>query len=875
MKPDGISRKFTCFALLTEHRRGVTSEGCTLRKEARTYRRPPRRHFHARCCLVVTAPRLPESRCRRLMSAPAMPTPVSRLPKFGSWSKSSSPTATAAAASHVFPTGRLPGGFYHHRGPVVCNGNANEPAPSSRRIGTIRTPAEDSNKWRKRGEVTEEADHNDAPQRDKDAQRSGVDPKMLDKSFPVHKTGLPVPKSTGLTVPKTGLTVPKNRLPVSKPTLTGSKQNLHDLSGSKLRPPKWSTHSGSTLSSSPGSGCGSLPPAARSPSTGNVGSVPASRLATGDGFHPRSLEVRRQAPATATTLSQSTKPGHKESSTSLVQAGPLMGPAGPGGVKKSFLPALKANNVSYKLSRPILAKHAQTVVAEVSRARAKTPKPSPERTVVAAASQGQPSIPGEMVEDMSLSSGSSVDHNRASQEYMDDFDDLGNRGMGMLVLAKNDEDDSGLDRSCSGFCEGQVAGNGVSAATELHFLDSTLDWTHATPADKDGPNHVTRFSYHSRSSPSDNHEQGGSSLDLSPSDSCGSGGIYMWDEEGLEPLGGAVSRASVDCGHVRRVGSFDSDVNSSDALTNVESCDLDDNNLDDDDLMLDGDFPDDISLHTGDGDGTSRMAEWRRRQLCWGTQDDHSDDREAGCYDEQDDTGVDTDLALDLSPQSSAALRTPGVDMEDLADDCGALRSQLELLRRFLLQDDDTDDDTLTTDTLSPEEGEQSQVEALLEEVQQLKEVLRSKERIISELTLQLAVAPASSRCHCSTDRSEQHTQTNAVEPANESVASQTPWSERTAFPPSALLSPPWQYQRSRPYGGSRPKPSIPSHLARKTTGTLPPPPGRADPTSRPASKQKLRPSPGSAHPAPPSTPRPPNRPRFVASNSSRVRTAV
>lgn len=31
--------------------------------------------------------------------------------------------------------------------------------------------------------------------------------------------------------------------------------------------------------------------------------------------------------------------------------------------------------------------------------------------------------------------------------------------------------------------------------------------------------------------------------------------------------------------------------------------------------------------HPADGDGTSRMAEWRRRQLCWGTQDVHSDDR--------------------------------------------------------------------------------------------------------------------------------------------------------------------------------------------------------------------------------------------------------
>ncbi|XP_077358342.1 uncharacterized protein LOC144004739 isoform X2 [Festucalex cinctus] len=822
------------------------------------------------------------------MSGPAMPTPVSRLPKFGSWSKSSSPTPTAAA-SHAFPTTRLSNGFYHHPGPaVVGNGTANGPLPSARRIGTIRTPAQLSAKWRKDGEMTEgggQDDRNDA------ARRDALHPKTLDKplpvpknALPVPKTGLPVPKTglpvpkTGLPVPKTGLPVSKHRLPVSKSRLTGPKQNQNGLPGSKLRPPQWSTHSGSPLRSSPGSGCGSFPPAARSQSTSNLGSAPPTRLAKGDWFRSRSLAVQRRTssktPAASVSAPSLTQ---KQSSTSCVQVGSL---EGPGEAKKSPLPGLKANSVSYKLSRPSLTKQARTVLVEVSHTRskpsAKTPSStgsSPERTVEASACKGEPSVPGETPEDMSLSSGSSVDHNRASQEYMDGFDDLGNGGAGAL-LTKNEEDDSGLDRSSAGYCERRVVGNGVTVTTELHFLDNTLDWTQGTLADDDGPNHLTRFSHPRKSSLSDYHEQGGSSLDLSPSDSCGSGGIYMWDEEGLEPLGGAVSPASVGCELTRHVGSFDSDVNSSDAVTNVDSCDLDD-----DDLMLDGDFPDDISLHT-DGDGTSHMAEWRRRQLCWGTHDVHSDDREAGCYDERDDTGVDADLSLDLSPQ-----RTPGADMEDLAEDFAALRSQLELLRRFLLQDDDTDDDTLTTDTVSPEEGDQSQVNALLQEVQKLKEDLRSKDQIISQLTLQLghasalvstkvrmsdnrsintlrgemltneAVTPATSRCRCPSDKAEKmerHTQTSAVDPVGESVASQTPWREHTAFPPSAFLSPPWQYQRSRPYGG-RPKPSIPSHLARKTTGTLPPRPGRAEPTSRAPSKQKLRPlPPSSAHPAPP-----------------------
>lgn len=54
--------------------------------------------------------------------------------------------------------------------------------------------------------------------------------------------------------------------------------------------------------------------------------------------------------------------------------------------------------------------------------------------------------------------------------------------------------------------------------------------------------------------------QGGSSLDLSPSDSCGSGGIYMWDEEGLDPLGGITTTPGSNTTH--HIGSFDSDLNS-------------------------------------------------------------------------------------------------------------------------------------------------------------------------------------------------------------------------------------------------------------------------------------------------------------------------
>lgn len=52
----------------------------------------------------------------------------------------------------------------------------------------------------------------------------------------------------------------------------------------------------------------------------------------------------------------------------------------------------------------------------------------------------------------------------------------GNGGVGILLLSKNDEDDSGLDQSCARFDEDKVAINGVAKATGLCFLDDSMDW---------------------------------------------------------------------------------------------------------------------------------------------------------------------------------------------------------------------------------------------------------------------------------------------------------------------------------------------------------------------------------------------------------------
>lgn len=532
----------------------------------------------------------------------------------------------------------------------------------------------------------------------------------------------------------------------------------------------------------------------------------------------------------------------------------------PSALKKPLLPSIgrtsKPSGISYKLSRPSLIKQSRPVrVTSANEPEGKqevnqgltarrnsietpsTTENSPEITPEAPeteglsaepASQGDVSIVGETLEDMSLSSNSSLDRNDTSQEYMDDFDNLGNGGVGILLLSsKHHEEDSGLHQSCARFDEDKLAVNSIAKAAGLCFLDDGMDWAGRLGGER-GEHHLTRLPQQRRSSQPDYHEQGGSSLDLSPSDSCGSGGTYMWDEEGLEPLGGAVTAASINTTNSNtshHIGSFDSDLNSIDVLNNLDS------DLDDDDLMLDADLPEDSSLHS-DGDGLTHMAQWRMRQLCWGTQDVHNDNEsDFQCYKLTEDPGnkrtdltQDSDLILDLCPPRSPCLSpgTPalGLRVEELAEDCSAVRSQLEFLQRLLLQEEDVDEDTLTTDTLlSPETNDDSshssdsQVQALLQEVQQLREELRSRDRTIEQLTVQLTVPTVTTRCRCqeTPGRMDRHTQTSVTE--RESVASQTPWREHASqilHPSSQEDQEPLTHRRPAPPPTRAPPPADP-----------------------------------------------------------------
>ncbi|XP_035468504.2 serine-rich coiled-coil domain-containing protein 2 isoform X4 [Scophthalmus maximus] len=866
--------------------------------------------------------------------APVMPTMVSRLPKFGSRTKSTTsassgaqtvPTPTANAATFTGATAsstRLTNGFYHHPGPAGVNGGVTAPSASAKQNGFIRVPTSFSVKWRKEnGMTTDDGGANAEPEwrggRDGNVgqnrpgnninqyyyQRQQASPVVsqhdtkkttassagMGRGFgqSVSSSSSPSPQSSPRTLPvsKSG-TLGSKPSPTASRLTNGTKQALNALpgsrsgtSGSLSRPQSFPRPGGPGPGSRTGSPFQKKPPASRSLSSDSIGSAPTVRLMESDRFRSRSLNQVRQQPSllrspsssSSSSLPRSPTVTRPYSVTRPAVRGPAQAPptgrqtpeGGGGGVKASgrsglvppsalkkpllpnLGPASKPSGISYKLSRPSLIKQARPFRVTPARVSGGDPDvnlgatsaerppatgnssaesspeaPETEGLPTEPVAQAEVSILGETLEDMSLSSTSSLDRDDTSQEYMDDFDNLGIGDIGIMLLpSKNDEDDSGLDQSCARF--DKLAVNGVAEATGLCFLEDGLDWAGVQLSGEGAEHRLTQLGCRRRTSHQEYHEQGGSSLDLSPSDSCGSGGTYMWDEEGLEPLGGAVTTASINTTNsstTHHIGSFDSDVNSIDMMNNLDSCDLED-----DDLMLDAE---DVSLDS-DGDRTSNMAQWRMRQLCWGTQDVHTDhESDLQCYKLTEDPGnkrTDGDFVLDLCPSRTPCLPPAlGLDVEELADDCSAVRSQLEHLQRLLLQEDDVDEDTLTTDTLSPEaedssHSSDSQVQALLQEVQQLREDLRSRDRTIAQLTLQLTFPTVTARCRCqeTTGRMDRHTQMSVTE--RESVASQTPWTEHKTAPPVPLLSPPWQYQRSRPYRG-RPRPGLPSHLARKIT---------------------------------------------------------
>ncbi|KAM7381079.1 hypothetical protein PAMA_012085 [Pampus argenteus] len=497
------------------------------------------------------------------MSAPplasppvAMPTMVSRLPKFGSRPKSATsqmcPSAASNAGTFVSATAtntRLTNGFYHHPGPVAA------PPTSVKHNGFIRVPTSFSMNLRKENGM-EDAEkewrggkdtcHYYPPREHGWPQRSPV---VLQRDLK-KPTAFSAGKGRGFGQPVTS----KSSLPQSslrslpvhksgflgfKPNQTassGTKQTQNGLSGPRLwngghdfmRQPQRFARSG------PGSQSGSLlqkkPPASRSHSIDNIDSTPPAHMTESNLVRSHSLiQVQQQPPPTLLSPSPTvTERGLKETPPrgSVVKS-PVRSqtPEGEGGgvkaqksgvgtpsllphpvSQKPLLPSLghtsKPSGISYKMSRPSLMKQSRPLRAtlasvmggdsEVDHGRrnsvetTSTADNSPETTPEVPETEGlstdvvsqrELSIVGEILEDMSLSSTSSLDRNDTSQEYMDDFENLGNGGMSVLLLSsKNDEDDSGLDQSCARLDDDKVALNSVTKETDLCFLDDSMDW---------------------------------------------------------------------------------------------------------------------------------------------------------------------------------------------------------------------------------------------------------------------------------------------------------------------------------------------------------------------------------------------------------------
>nr|XP_046257780.1 serine-rich coiled-coil domain-containing protein 2 isoform X2 [Scatophagus argus] len=317
----------------------------------------------------------------------------------------------------------------------------------------------------------------------------------------------------------------------------------------------------------------------------------------------------------------------------------------------------------------------------------------------------------ETLEDMSLSSASSLDKGDTSEEFLDDFYSVGD------VLSDGDLPDNRKPGNASKTCP-------------QSFLHETLDWD-----DMDLAGHQEESPMQDSQGPLVSPEQSDvpqtSSVELSPSNS--SGGTYMWDEDGLEPLGGPVTHTcdSYD----------DSELNSTDILNNLDP--LGTGELDDDDLMLDVDLSED-GLHDVDrmshverSERAGRQGQ-RRKHHRWSGPDRFHNDSRAHVLQHYD--------SLKASRMSSRPVPSEGrqhgcmavldeLTLEHMTQDCSSLKNQL-LRLQTLLQLEDTDSPADV-----PEEIEDnttaSQLEDLIKEVQVLREELKSRDKTIARLTLQ------------------------------------------------------------------------------------------------------------------------------------------
>ncbi|XP_043912804.1 serine-rich coiled-coil domain-containing protein 2 isoform X2 [Protopterus annectens] len=276
------------------------------------------------------------------------------------------------------------------------------------------------------------------------------------------------------------------------------------------------------------------------------------------------------------------------------------------------------------------------------------------------------------------------------------------------------------------------------------------------------------------------------SIELSPSDS--SDGTYMWDEEGMEHVVDTHPCCSYDS----------SDMNSQDILNNLDSFDLED-----DDLMLDVDLPEDAPIekeyeNMASQEGQGKCAQpqpqrhglWRRRAQNWGGQAQYVGN--SAQYRSSSNHDLSRAFSYPASSCShfegystyrpprvslSLSLKEDTVTLDELTlchmiQECTSVKTQLLRLKRLLQKnEEDTslqDLSTLFSPTLELQKDADHSLNIgeLLSENVQLKEDVKNKDAKIQHLQLQLAT-----RCNCLKENN-----CRVTTKTNTDKFTQTPW---------------------------------------------------------------------------------------------------
>ncbi|XP_051655751.1 serine-rich coiled-coil domain-containing protein 2 isoform X2 [Manacus candei] len=362
-------------------------------------------------------------------------------------------------------------------------------------------------------------------------------------------------------------------------------------------------------------------------------------------------------------------------------------------------------------------------------------------------------------DEISISSLSSSEKNDLSEDFSDDFIDIEDANRTIQIQQKESclqELEHGSITSIEPFTSLKESGGSRCNADEWLDINVSVD------DNSESTKHTTENVISSEM-----NYRAGSSFELSPSDS--SDGTYMWDEEGLEPIGS-----------VHPCGSYDSsEMNSIDILNNLDSCDLED-----DDLMLDVDLPEDPPRDKEECENMSRYDRqdrnarqhqegfWKRTpQQRWNAQDhyhlghtDHyihgkNDLNRGSNYRESPVGHLESYGAPNLyqAPRQLGGLPENTVMLDEMTlrhmvQDCTAVKTQLLKLKRLLHQNDDNvslqDINLSVPSSPEPQEPESTfKMDDLLNEIRQLKDELKKKDETISQLEHQLAT-----RCNCQKD---------------------------------------------------------------------------------------------------------------------------